>query len=325
MCSAPVGDGAKRRRGGEDVLMLIGAHVSTAGGLVRAVERGVELDCESIQIFHQSPRMWRPTAYGAEDFEAFREAMASSPLEAVVIHAVYLINCASKERAIRRKSVSSLKHALRIGDGIRAAGVVLHAGARKGEPHGPSVKRAGKAIREALEGSQRCPLLLENTAGTQGPLGRNFDELAELIDAAGAGKRLGACLDCCHLLASGFEIRSRKALGGVVDEFDAKVGLERLRSIHVNDSKVPLGANRDHHANLGEGELGRKGLRVFLSERRFDDLPALIETPGPDGHGPDRKEVRVAKRLRREGLKERTGWAGFFPRAARRAEGPAQG
>jgi deoxyribonuclease-4 len=285
--------------------MLIGAHVSTAGGLVNAVERGVERGCEAIQIFHQSPRMWRPTAYTDDDFEAFRQAMDASRLDVVVIHAVYLINCASKEGEVRRKSLTSLKHALRIGDGIGAAGVVLHAGARKGEPYEPSVKRAGKAIREALESSERCPLVLENTAGTQGPLGRNFDELAELIDAAGRGKRLGACLDCCHLLASGFEIRSPQALADVVDDFDAKVGLPRLCCLHVNDSKVPLGSNRDRHANLGDGELGRKGLRVFLSEPRFEDLPALIETPGPDGHGPGRNEVRVAKRLRREGLAKR--------------------
>ncbi len=130
--------------------MLIGAHVSTAGGLANAVERGVERDCDAIQIFHQSPRMWRPTAYSEDDLVAFREAFADSPLGAVVIHAVYLINCASKEREIRRKSLTSLQHALRIGDGIGAAGVVLHAGARKGEPQGPSVRRAGKAIREAL-------------------------------------------------------------------------------------------------------------------------------------------------------------------------------
>ncbi len=285
--------------------MLIGAHVSTAGGLPNAIQRGTELDCEAIQVFHQSPRAWRPTAYGEDDFTAFREAMEPSAIDEVVIHAVYLINCASVEREIRQKSITSLAHALRVGDAIGAGGVVLHAGARKGEPHEPSVKRAGKAIREALSRSDRCPLLLENTAGTQGPLGRNFDELAELIEAAGGGKRLGACLDCCHLLAAGFEIRSREALGAVLNEFHAKVGLDRLRCVHVNDSKVPIGANRDHHANLGKGELGSKGLRVFLSEPRFEDLPALIETPGPDGHGPDRREVRTAKRLRREGLKRR--------------------
>jgi deoxyribonuclease IV len=285
--------------------MLIGAHVSTAGGLANAVGRGVERDCDAIQIFNQSPRMWRPTAYAEDDFNEFRGALADSPLQAVVIHAVYLINCASKEREIRRKSMISLEHALRIGDEIGAAGVVLHAGARKGEPYGPSVRRAGKAIRSALGNSERAPLLLENTAGTQGPLGRNFDELADLIDAAGGESRLGACLDCCHLLASGFEIRSPAALAEVVDDFHAKVGLDRLRCLHVNDSKVPLGSNRDRHANLGQGELGAGGLRPFLSEPRFERLPALIETPGPDGKGPDRKEVRMAKRLRKEGLARR--------------------
>ncbi len=283
--------------------MLIGAHVSTAGGLSKAVERGVELDCDAIQIFHQSPRMWRPTAYGDGDFAAFCEAMAQSPIKAVVIHAVYLINCATKDGAIRRKSLASLRQALAVGDGIGAGGVVLHAGARKGEPHAPSVRRAGRVIAEALASSDRCPLLLENTAGTQGPLGKNFDELAELIEAAGAGRRLGTCLDCCHLFAAGFDISSPEALQGVLSEHDAKLGAERLRCVHVNDSKVPLGANRDHHANLGEGEMGATALRTFLSARRFEGLPALIETPGPDGHGPDRREVRTARRLRREGLK----------------------
>jgi deoxyribonuclease-4 len=285
--------------------VLIGAHVSTAGRLANAVERGIERDCDAIQIFHQSPRMWRPTEYGDEDFEAFRDALDDSPIKAVVIHAVYLINCASREREIRRKSLASLRQALRVGEGIGAAGVVLHAGARKGEPHGPSVKRAGKLIREALADTHHCPILLENTAGTQGPLGRNFDELAELIDAAGGGRPLGTCLDCCHLLASGFEIRSRHSLATVLDQFEAKVGLDRLRCVHVNDSAIPLGGNRDKHAVLGTGELGNAGLRVFLSEPRFDGLPALIETGAGQGGGPIRRDVQKARRLRREGLKQR--------------------
>jgi len=285
--------------------MLIGAHVSTAGGLSNAIGRGVDRDCDAIQIFHQSPRAWRPTAYGEQDYAAFREAREASRVDAVVIHAIYLINCASREQEVRRKSLTSLKHALRVGDAIDAAGVVLHPGARKGEPHGPSVKRAGKAIAEALADSDSCPLLLENTAGTQGPLGRNFDELAELIEAAGSSQRLGACLDCCHLLAAGFEIRTPDALDGVLEEFDSKVGVGRLGCVHVNDSKVPLGANRDRHANLGEGELGERGIGVFLSEPRFERLPALMETPGPDGHGTDRAEVELARKLRRRGLAAR--------------------
>jgi len=249
--------------------------------------------------------MWRPTRYGPDDFEAFREALRGSGVRLVVIHAVYLINCASKEREIRAKSIASLTHALRVGDGIGAAGVVVHAGARKGEPHAASMKRAAKAIGECLAESESCPLLLENTAGTQGPLGRDFDELAELLALLGDEPRTGICLDCCHLLASGYEIRTPAALTEVLDEFDRKVGLARLRCLHVNDSKVPLGANRDRHANLGDGELGPAGLATFLSEPRFEDLPALIETPGPDGHGPDRAEVEAARRLRRRGLRSR--------------------
>ena len=281
--------------------MLIGGHVSTAGGLPNAVARGVEIGGDAIQIFHQSPRAWRPTAYGDDDFAAFREAMDASRLEAVVIHAIYLINCASKERDVRAKSLASLEHALRLGDAIGAAGVVLHAGARKGEPHAPSVKRAGKAIAEALARSESCPLLLENTAGTQGPLGRSPDELAQLIDAAGADKRLGACLDCCHLFAAGIDITTPEKLARLVDEVDDVVGSERLRCIHVNDSKVPLGANRDHHASLGQGELGEAGLAAFLSEPRFEGLPTVLEGPGVNGRGVGSEDIEKARTLRRHG------------------------
>ena len=285
--------------------MLIGAHVSTAGGLANAVERGAERGCESIQIFNQSPRMWRPTKYGEEDFAAFREAMAASQVEAVVIHAVYLINCASSDRELRRKSRNSLAQALRIGDGIGAAGVVLHPGAQKGEPLGPSIERAAKTIAAALKDSESCPLLLEQTAGHKGLLGRDFDQTAALIEGAGGGKRLGLCLDSCHLFVQGYDITDEAHLGAVLDEADAKIGIERLGCVHVNDAAAPLGSCRDRHANVGKGEMGKRGLAAFLSEPRFDGLPATLETPGPEKKGSDKKEVTLAKRLRREGLKRR--------------------
>jgi deoxyribonuclease IV len=285
--------------------MLIGAHVSTAGGLEKAIERGSELGCESIQIFNQSPRMWRPTKYGADDFAAFREAMDDSPVEAAVIHAVYLINCATKDKDLRKKSLASLTHALRTGDGIGAAGVVLHPGAQKGEAHGPSMKRAAKVIAAALKDSESCPLLLEQTAGHKGLLGRDFDETAELIELAGAGDRLGLCLDSCHLFVQGFDVTDEAHLTKVVDEADAKVGLDRLRCLHVNDAAAPLGSCRDRHANIGKGEMGKRGLAAFLSEPRFEGLPATLETPGPNKKGSDRKEVQLAKKLRKEGLKRR--------------------
>lgn len=285
--------------------MLIGAHVSTSGGLVRAYERGVEWGCDAIQIFHQNPRMWRPTAWRDDDVDAFRERLAEGPVRAVAIHAVYLVNCASKDPELRAKSLASLVHALRLGDAIGAAGVVLHPGSQVGEPWEEAMGRAGEALREALAGSERCPLLLENTAGAGGTLGRSFEELRRLIELAGGDGRLGICLDCCHMLASGFDIRTAAKLAGVIDSCAETVGLERLGCLHVNDSQVPLGANRDRHANLPEGELGEEGVAAFLSEPRFDGLAALIETPGPDGRGAGPEQVRIARELRERGLAAR--------------------
>src|ERR1700722_7442968 len=189
MCRAPVGDGAKRSL--IIAAMLIGAHVSPSGGLPKAIERGMERGCTAIQIFNQSPRMWKPTAYGEQDVAAFREAMAPSAIDAVLIHAVYLLNCASEDKEIRAKSLASLTHSLRVGQAIGASGVVLHPGSAKTGHTGEAIARAGETIAQALAGSEGCELHLENTAGAGGTLGRSVDELAALIDAAGAGKRLG--------------------------------------------------------------------------------------------------------------------------------------
>jgi deoxyribonuclease-4 len=281
--------------------MLIGAHVSQAGGLPLAVERGVERGCRSIQIFNQSPRMWRPTAYGPDDFEAFREAMAASPIDAVLIHAVYLVNCASEDPEIADKSLTSLIQSLRVGDAIGATGVVLHPGSAKTGDAGEAIARAGKVIAEALACTSECPLQLENTAGAGGTLGRSFAELAALVDAAGGDGRLGLCLDSCHLLASGYDIRTAEGLGHALEECDRAVGLNRLSSLHINDSARPLGSNRDRHANLGDGELGERGCAVFLSEPRFQGLACVLETPGPDGSGPTAEEIAFAGKLRKRG------------------------
>jgi deoxyribonuclease-4 len=277
--------------------MLIGAHVSTAGGLVKALERAEERGAETMQIFNQSPRAWRPTRYSEDDFAAFRERMAESPVQSVFIHAVYLINVASDDAEVCRKSLTSLTHALSVGDGIGAAGVIVHPGSGKGQAPGPTFKRLGKAIKAALKETDTTPLLFENTAGAGFTIGRTFEELARVIEVSGGGERLGVCLDSCHLLASGYEVRERAAFKKVVDRYDETVGLARLRALHLNDSKTALGSNVDRHATLGDGEIGEAGLKVFLSERRFKGLPALLET-GPEGHGPDKEQVAIAKRLR---------------------------
>jgi len=249
--------------------------------------------------------MWRPTRYGEEDFAACREAMQGSRVEAVIIHAVYLINCATKDRELRKKSLTSLTHALRIGDGIGAKGVVLHPGSQKTDPLKPSLKRASKVIAAALEETGSCPLLIEQTAGHKGLLARDFDQTAELIELAGGGRRLGLCLDSCHLFVQGYDITDEAHLAAVLDEADAKVGIERLGAVHVNDAAAPLGSCRDRHANIGKGEMGKRGLSAFLSEPRFEGLPATLETPGPEKKGSSKAEVTAARRLRREGLKRR--------------------
>jgi deoxyribonuclease-4 len=289
--------------------MLIGAHVSPAGGPAKAVERGVERGARSIQIFNQNPRQWKPREYSDEEVADFRAAMKESDVDALLIHAVYLLNPASEDADFRSKTLASLTTSLRAGATLGAAGVVLHPGSalKGGGAVAPALKRAAKVIAEALAESEKCPLHLEDTAGAGGTLGRTFEELAELIELAGGGRRLGVCLDSCHLLASGYDVRDADALGGVLDEFDRVVGMKRLGSLHVNDSATPLGSNRDRHANLGDGEIGRKGIAAFLSEPRFEGLPCVLEGPGAKGKAVDRDDMDDAFRIREQGLAARKG------------------
>jgi deoxyribonuclease-4 len=285
--------------------MLIGTHVSPAGGPAKAVARGVERGANAIQIFNQNPRAWKPTIYSDEAVEEFRTAMAGSDVDALVIHAVYLLNAGSEDPEIREKTLTSLIASLQAGDALGAVSVVLHPGsALKGEV-APAIARAGEVFKEALAESEHCALHLENTAGTGATLGRSFEELAALIDAGGAGKRLGICLDSCHLFASGYDIRTAEGLTSVLDECDRIVGLDRLGSLHLNDSVNGLGTNRDRHADIGKGELGEDGCTVFLSEPRFETLPVILETPGPDKKGTPPEEIALARKLRKRGLKAR--------------------
>jgi deoxyribonuclease-4 len=285
--------------------MLIGAHVSTGGGLVRAIERAEERRCDAIQIFNQSPRAWRPTRYSENDFAQFREAMDGSRVDVVAIHMIYLINPAAKDKEMRRKSLDSLTHALWVGDEIGAMGVVVHPGALKDDTRSNARKRAIGLIKEALSRSERCPIIYENTAGSPQLLGRDFDETAELIDKTGGPKRLGLCIDTCHLFATGYDITTPEGTSDLVDEIDAKVGLDQLKLLHVNDATDPLGSNRDRHAPIGKGEIGRKGFRAFLGEPRLQDVPAVLEGPGIDGHNVERKDVQLIRRLWREATRGR--------------------
>jgi deoxyribonuclease-4 len=281
--------------------MLIGAHVSPAGGPAKAVERGAERGANAIQIFNQNPRAWKPRTYSGEEVQRFREAMAASDVDVLLIHAVYLLNCASDDPEIRAKTLRSLVTSLEAGDALGAHAVVLHPGSAKTGDVDAAIARAGEVIAEALAESERCPLHLENTAGGGGTLGRSFHELAALMEAAGGDGRLGVCLDSCHLFASGFDVRTADGLGSVLDECSEIVGGNRLGSLHLNDSQTGLGSNSDRHATLGQGQLGEEGCAVFLSEPRFDGLPCVLETRA------SAEELALARTLRERGLAARRG------------------
>ena len=267
--------------------------------------RGADIGAEAIQVFNQSPRMWRPTRWKDDDVAGLRELMADGPIRCVVIHAVYLLNCASKDPEVRSKSIASLIHSLRMGDAIGAVGVVMHPGSTLGEPHEEAIVRVAEAVGEGLAESERCPLLLEDTAGAGNTLGRSFEELARIVELAGGHRRLGLCLDSCHLLASGFDVRTADGIRKVMDDCVALVGADRLRCLHVNDSQMPLGSNRDRHAPLGDGELGARGCGAFLSEPRFEGLPAIFEGPGFAGKAAAREDMDRMKQLRANGLRAR--------------------
>ncbi len=278
--------------------------MSTSGGIHTAIDRIEAIGGDSVQIFTQSPRMWRPTAHPEENLARFRERRAEAGVGAVLAHAVYLINLASPDDELYEKSVAALVSTMEVASAIEADGVVFHVGSHLGAGFEAGMERAAPAIERALEhSSDRTWLLLENCAGTGGTIGRSIDELAALCDRLGGHERLGLCLDSCHLWAAGVDVTDQAVFDAALDDIDARIGLDRLRALHVNDSRDDLGANRDRHANIGEGELGDR-LAVFVGNPRLQGLPAVMETPGPGGHGPDAGELAKLRKLHARAVAE---------------------
>jgi len=277
--------------------MLYGAHVSSAGGIANAVDRGAEIGCDAIQIFTQSPRMWRPTDHAPEALERFRERRAETGIQSVVCHALYLVNLASPDREIRKKSAVAMRASLETADAIEAEGVVFHVGSHLGDGLGTGLRRVVPALRSLLElTTDDLWLLLENSAGSGGTIGRSTDELARIYDKLEHHPRLGICLDSCHWYASGVDVTDPEALDAAVAALDGQIGLDRLRCLHVNDSQAPLGSNVDRHASIGHGLMG-DGLHTFLAHPAFQTLPAILETAGPDADWPDAAEVALLREL----------------------------
>jgi deoxyribonuclease-4 len=284
--------------------MHLGAHVSSSGGIHTAIDRIEAIGGDSVQVFTQSPRTWRPTNHDPANFERFKERRDEVRIEGVVCHALYLVNLASPKDDVYANSVEALRNTVDVACGIEADGVIFHVGSHQGAGFEAGLERVVPALAEALE---RCSdttwLLMENTAGAGDTIGRSVEELAVILDRLDRHPRLGICLDSCHLFASGYDVTDRAALDTLLDEVDDAIGLDRLRALHVNDSKTPLGSNRDRHDNIGDGLMGEK-LGGFLSHPRLQGLPALLEVPGTDGHGPDAAEVKKLKQLHKRWMKK---------------------
>jgi deoxyribonuclease-4 len=279
--------------------VLFGAHVSSAGGISNAVDRIEELGGNAVQVFTQSPQMWRPTAHPDEELARFRSRRKEAEVGAVLCHALYLVNLSSRDRAIRRKSRAALVATMETAVAIEADAVVFHVGSHLGYGFKNALRAVVPALRALLElTTDRLWLCMENTAGAGGTIGRDVAELAAICDRLDGHPRLGVCIDSCHWWASGVDVSDRDALDEAVGEVGEQLGLERLRCLHVNDAAVELGANRDRHEVVARGVIG-DGLATFLGHPAFRDLPAIAETWPKEGL--TTKDVDELRRLHRLG------------------------
>lgn len=275
--------------------MKLGAHVSIGGGLPQALDRAEALGCHALQIFVQNSRTWRFTPPTADDVSRFRERHAALGRPPVLCHAIYFINLAAPEPDLHAQSVTALVNTAAVARVIGAAGVVFHVGSHKGAGLEATMPQIVDGIRAGLEEAGDVPLLVENSAGAGGTVGRDIDELARIVQAVD-DPRLGLCLDSCHLFVSGLDVRERPVIDLLLQRIDHQVGIDRLQALHVNDAAAPLGSNRDRHANLGQGEMGVE-LGSFLGHPALQGLPAVVETAGAEGKGADLAEMEMLRKL----------------------------
>jgi deoxyribonuclease-4 len=290
--------------------VLIGAHCS--GGVKGALDKAASIGAEAVQLFTQSPRAWRVPNPDPEAWERFRERREELGMGAVVCHAIYLVNLAAPKDDFYEKSVETMRSTMRIACGINADGVVFHVGSHLGAGFEHGLERAVPALESVLElCSEQTWLLMENSAGAGGTIGRSIEELGILFERLDRHPRLGLCLDSCHLFVSGRDVTDQGELDAVLDEVDDAIGLDRLRCLHVNDAKAPVGSNLDRHANILEGLMGEQ-LGVFLGHPKLQGLPAILEVAGKDDRGPDEDEIRKTRELHAR-------WAPTKSRARRRS------
>ena len=280
--------------------MKIGGHVSTAGGLSKAVGRGVEIGCETIQIFGSSPQGWAFKPIPGEEVETFRQGVAEADIGPVFLHAIYLINMGTPKEDVLEKGTQSLINYMNLASDIGAAGVIFHPGSHGGAGYDAILPHVVSTIQRVLNQAPEGPcLVLENMAGMGQHIGAKFEDLGRILEAVDSS-RLKVCLDTQHSFAAGYDLTTQQGIEAMISEFDRDVGVSNLFAVHANDSKRPCGSGVDRHDNIGEGFIGEEGFAAIMSNPAFHDVPFLLEVPGFEGKGPDRQNIDILKRIRQE-------------------------
>ena len=279
---------------------ILGTHLSIAGGFARAIDRAVATGCQAVQIFTKSSNQWRARPLKDNEVSEFRERVDDTLVGPVVAHASYLINLASPNPQLRRRSTDALSEELQRADSLGLAGLVLHPGAYTSSSEDEGLSRIAESITEVLRqrSGGTTELLLEQTAGQGTVLGHRFEHLHSILDRVDSAARIGICLDTCHMVAAGYNIISSDGYAAVFEEFETIIGCDRLKLFHLNDSKTPLGSRVDRHENIGQGHIGEMGFLNIISHTAFKNVPFVLEVPGFDGGGPDTKNVCLLKALR---------------------------
>jgi deoxyribonuclease-4 len=282
-----------------------GAHLKTAGGAYKAAIRAGEIGATALQIFTQSPRQWRHPDLDPAAAERFRAARDENGIGTVTCHATYLINLGATDDTVYSRGVEALRQTMLTAQAYEADGVVFHLGSHLGRGLDAALHQVIPAMQIVLaEGDPASPtrLVIENSAGAGNTMGLTIEDIARVIDELGRPKRVGVCLDTCHLWATGIDIRDPARVEELVSEVDERIGLDRLLCLHVNDAALPLGAHRDRHADPGSGLIGRK-LGIILGHPRLQEVAAITETGGPDNKGPDKSTISALRRLHRAGVR----------------------
>jgi deoxyribonuclease-4 len=283
-------------------MLKIGAHVSSSGGVDKAIDRALEIGAETIQVFSGAPQAWKRKNYSGAEVTDFKRKSAESGIAPAFIHGLYLVNLASQNPDLLAKSYDALVTEMHAASLIGAKGVIFHLGSHKGAGYDACVEQVIEYCSRILEATpEDAWLILENSAGMGGAVGSKFAELGRIVRETGSD-RARVCLDTQHSFAAGYDLKTPEGLENALEEFDREIGIERLAAVHANDSKPPLGGGLDRHENIGDGHIGRVGFLNILSNPAFGDVSFLLEVPGFDNEGPDKANVDILKQLREEAL-----------------------